>query len=697
MDHRRGPQEEEAASRSRLRAEAAQTQTQLREKAMGWLGGPQSRAELAAAARDLLALLHLAPAWPDGVNRNAGTVAGPLWAFAVELQHFLARSLLPSLLALPGVSRLVGGPYVGGVPQSVAAEEAGRARGPAPPVRPLFRIATLNPGRTGFLHLGTDLILEWRREAVAHALVEHGIDVCILPGSRFPPGAWLPAGFPFVWIGPTSTEWDTVGLFVRPELEHAVRCVPEASSAREQWFEVWPSASARSPCLVFCAMYPVHGGDRDTWSSIVAHAAEFQAKYPLSRVLIGGDGNVHLTYVASHAATCRCLHCSQRGPDKDIQALLDSANLRAFNPPKPTHSSGTCIDIFVGVRNDPLPVQVVDDFIALSDHKLVLLDAPCLVEAHLAAGFGRVAWTSGAEWEAGLSQVAPTLAALAHAVEQLLGSQWLRPAWHGGSATRLHRRAVLNTAAWCRDAVYTIVGHGSGAVRFVGGAARKRVPAAAPPLDPSAFVSFAEFKLAAEEAAWRQRRKAVHRYLRLRELNDGAAERFLSGFFKDTDRFDIQLVSPETGRTQSTSEMLDAIRTDLLGRAQNDFPQCPVERERMSRAVSEIRRTGAAPGPVGPLLLYSETEVEEAIALLKRGKRTVHLCNAAVKAPVQEGFRLTRALLNLGRRLCVTSRFWSLRHFHLFGNRARPWSGRCQPFAPCPSQVTWRPCRTLCG
>ena len=174
---------------------------------------------------------------------------------------------------------------------------------------------------------------------------------------------------------------------------------------------------------------------------------------------------MHLTYVASHAATCRCLHCSQRGPDKDIQALLDSANLRAFNPPKPTHSSGTCIDIFVGVRNDPLPVQVVDDFIALSDHKLVLLDAPCLVEAHLAAGFGRIAWTSGAEWEAGLSQVAPTLAALAHAVERLLESLWLRPAWHWGSATRLHRRAVLNTAAWCRDAVYTIVGHGSGAVR----------------------------------------------------------------------------------------------------------------------------------------------------------------------------------------------------------------------------------------
>ncbi|CAK0864133.1 unnamed protein product, partial [Prorocentrum cordatum] len=237
-------------------------------------------------------------------------------------------------------------------------------------------------------------------------------------------------------------------------------------------------------------------------------------------------------------------------------------------PPKATAGVGS------PARGPAGGSQVVEDFIALSDHKLVLLDAPCLVEPHLAAGFGRVAWTSGAEWEASLSEVAPTLAALAHAVELLLESQWLRPAWHGG-----------------------------------------------------------------------------------------AAERFLSGFFKDADRFDIQLVSPVTGRTQSTSEMLDAIQADLLGRAQNDFPQCPVERDRMSRVVSGIRRAGAASGPERAQPLYSETEVEEAIALLKLGKRTVHLCNAAVKAPVQEGFRLTRALLNLGRRLCVTSRFWSLRQF----------------------------------
>ena len=49
MDHRRALQEEEAATCSRLRAEAAQSQAPLREKAMRWLGVPQSRAELAAA------------------------------------------------------------------------------------------------------------------------------------------------------------------------------------------------------------------------------------------------------------------------------------------------------------------------------------------------------------------------------------------------------------------------------------------------------------------------------------------------------------------------------------------------------------------------------------------------------------------------------------------------------------------------
>ena len=127
--------------------------------------------------------------------------------------------------------------------------------GRAPTRNPVFAWR-FNPGRTGFLQLGSDLLLEWRLEAVAHALVESGVDACIIPGARFPAGASLPPGFPFLWEGPTSSGWDTVGLFVRPELEHAFRPIPEISSTREQCLSSGeqamrpPLAPSSAPCTL---------------------------------------------------------------------------------------------------------------------------------------------------------------------------------------------------------------------------------------------------------------------------------------------------------------------------------------------------------------------------------------------------------------------------------------------------------------
>ena len=131
----------------------------------------------------------------------------------------------------------------------------------------------------------------------------------------------------------------------------------------------------------------------------------------------------------------------------------------------PRTSSGTCIDIFIGHRSAPLPVTVIPEFVGLSDHRLVLLDAPLQCTAPWAAGFGRVAWTSGPEWDAGLAAVTGTLSSLAAAVEDAITCAWLRPQWGGGRATRLQRRAVVNVAAWARDAVYTLVGHVAGATK----------------------------------------------------------------------------------------------------------------------------------------------------------------------------------------------------------------------------------------
>ncbi|CAK0833195.1 unnamed protein product [Prorocentrum cordatum] len=109
--------------------------------------------------------------------------------------------------------------------------------------------------------------------------------------------------------------------------------------------------------------------------------------------------------------------------------------------------------------------------------------------------------------------------------------------------------------------------------------------------------------------------------------------------------------------------MIDLIRGDLFARAHNDFPQNLSDRDDLAQTVTAIRQSGAGAGLTCPQNPYTVVEVETALSLLKPGKRTVHLCNAALRAKVEEGFRLTRALLNLGRALCVTARLWSLRHF----------------------------------
>jgi hypothetical protein len=79
-------------------------------------------------------------------------------------------------------------------------------------------MAVLNPGRCGLLALGTDALLDWRLQAMAQLLHDENIDICITPGARFLPGAALPAGYPYCWLGERSASWGAVGIFLRPEL-----------------------------------------------------------------------------------------------------------------------------------------------------------------------------------------------------------------------------------------------------------------------------------------------------------------------------------------------------------------------------------------------------------------------------------------------------------------------------------------------
>ena len=88
----------------------------------------------------------------------------------------------------------------------------------APPMKKQLTLAVSNPGRSGFLHLGSELLMEWRLEAVAHALDQDGVDICVLPGARLPPEAILPPAFPYLVEGSRSRGLDSVAIFFRPEL-----------------------------------------------------------------------------------------------------------------------------------------------------------------------------------------------------------------------------------------------------------------------------------------------------------------------------------------------------------------------------------------------------------------------------------------------------------------------------------------------
>ncbi|CAK0891154.1 unnamed protein product [Prorocentrum cordatum] len=463
-------------------------------------------------------------------------------------------------------------------------------------------MAVLNPGRSGLLALGTDALLDWRLQAMAQLLHDENIDICITPGARFLPGAALPAGYPYCWLGERSASWGAVGIFLRPELLPVVRPLPDVSSARVQWFEIWTSSSgttaASGPSLVFAAVYPAPGGDVETWSAILGELTRLRSRFPHASFLVAGDANIHLSYVLSHRPGRGCCHCHQSPEDRDIEAMLCAASLIACNPPAPTHDSGTCIDLVLADLGQQISVAVLEAVAVASDHRLLCWSMPCQCDRSAHVGFGRVSWRADSQWDDALSAVEPLLQFAASAVELCVHAPWLRPPWSGGQASVAQRRVLLDMAAWSRDVLYTLAGHAAGVTRAVASAAsrKRRRPVGPAPAD---FSHHQAFKKAATQAAWDARRGAAQRFPHLRALNPGAAERFLSSFFAGPDRFEIALADPATGRGFSADEMLQAIEQDLQARASNNFPH---DREAClvtARAVSAVRQSGAARAGAG--------------------------------------------------------------------------------------------------
>ena len=158
-----------------------------------------------------------------------------------------------------------------------------------------------------------------------------------------------------------------------------------------------------------------------------------------------------------------------------------------------------------------------------------------------------------------------------------------------------------------------------------------------------------DFKEAVAQETWKSHRRVVDHDLKLRESNPGAGDKFLSKCFRVDQQFSIALTDPETGCTQSPQEMIQTLQHEYLSHAQNDFVQ---DADAARAILSQLS---------GPFQLYTPEEGEAALSLMKPGKAVTHGSFLALRAAEPAGSRLSLALANLSRYLCLTSAHWSLR------------------------------------
>ena len=389
--------------------------------------------------------------------------------------------------------------------------------------------------------------------------------------------------------------------------------------------------------LIVAAFYGPPGGDLLFWQQLAQEFQQLRARYPDARFILLGDANIHLSYLVTHEETCVCLHCRACPTDQKIEQLLNAIGLRAFNPPIPTHVSGTIIDLVFGDKRDSLEVNVSDENFACSDHAFVRNPVKHKVEVAFASNLGRVTWASHADWDEGLGRIEVSLDTLATAVQNLLHCDSLRPRAHGDSAGQRQRRGLLDMAAWARDVLYVVVGHCCSAVSCKPAAAKTRQSGVMGP--SSTYRAYSDFKIAAEKAVWKQQCRTVDHYRQLWRRNRGVAEKFMSRVVKAADRFTIMLTDESTGEALSGPETLDAIVNDLLSRAQNDFPQDPAQASMMRDAVLAIARSGAVPADAhdaeANATLYTVEELDETLGKFNKGRRCIGGCYAALCAQLR--------------------------------------------------------------
>ena len=334
-----------------------------------WLASTPRPLERAAACKDVQGLLNLAHKNPASLRIPSSTVVNNLIDLSRALHRFIKQDIAPLLESNNIPSVPLSSPYIGGATSS--ASQASDPGGQRQSINDASRLllATMNPGRTGLAALGTDAVLFWRLWALDWELHERGVQFCVLPGARFPPGVSLPADFHYAWRGIQTTSWNSVGVFIHVEVESLFTQIEGYGNDRIIWFMV----ATGNGSMILGAVYGPPGGDYLFWEDVMRHLARLRQKFPGLEVLLAGDANIHLSYLLEHETSCSRAHCKQSYIDSRIENLLVRHRLYAKNPGKPTHVSGTAIDLFLADSEVQISVTVDDSCIGLSDHFLSLL------------------------------------------------------------------------------------------------------------------------------------------------------------------------------------------------------------------------------------------------------------------------------------------------------------------------------------
>ena len=628
-----------------------------------WLASVPKRMEVNAALKDIRGLFELAPQNPGNLASNGQSRflrLAKLSEFVSALKGFLKHVAIPSAARSTTSRVAIESPYMGGtlVDQYEHKQEGFQCSE--------LTFAVLNPGRLGLSRIASEELLLWRLFHICSVLVDKNIQVCILPGARWPPGAEIPAGFPFEWLGLQTTSWEAVGVLVASELRLEVSVMEDMGSPVILWLmfrgQRW---QRQGPALILGAIYPKPGGDLQTWRQILSEFDIIKTKYPSSRIVIAGDGNVHLQGLVHHSPECSCLHCCQRLNDKLIQLEIESRNLVACNPRFPTHVSGTIIDLVLTDRCQPLPVDVVQEDIGASDHFMVISRCPVSLQASFESSVGRVIWSQSNEWDEALASAESSFALAALItndvqVEIAANKHCLLPK---------RKRDLLDAAAWIREVLVCFTGHCGGLTRVRGVAGQKnRWPQRVPKVCD--FQNYDQYKAAVKQFDDQTKAATVSRYLSLLTSQPNQAKAFLSSWFKKDRDFGYALAEPNTGAVSGVQQTISAIQHDLLGRADNDFYQDPECERALEQSVRTIHRHKAVPRGIPGLAdapesntavnaaPYSWQELEEVQRSFRLRKQSYRCALAAAKTSCPPAKALNLALVNLARECELTSSLW---------------------------------------